>query len=81
MPGILIGIICACALRTSAQDSIPKPNSKIAHLKQSLDQVAPDADQAAALLQTSKDLHYLPGQVVALCELAGVYDGDRKSVV
>lgn len=61
--------------QANAQDSIPKPNSGIERIKQSLDQVAPDADQAAALLQTSKDLNYLPGQVVALCQLAGIYDG------
>jgi len=69
-------------LRANAQDSIPElpqgsSNHNIRHLKQSFDHAVMDADHATALLQASKDLHYLPGQVVALCDLAGIYDGQQ----
>jgi len=66
-------------MQANAQDSIPKPNSGITRLKQSLDQVVTDADQVKAMLQSSKDLKYLPGQVVALCQLAGIYDGQQTA--
>src|SRR4051812_3625882 len=66
----VMGLACwVSPMRVNAQDSIPKSNSGITRLKQSLDQVVTDADQVKALLQTSKDLNYLPGQVVALCQL------------
>lgn len=78
--GILIGAVCVFhPIRTNAQDTIPKSNSSIAALKQSLGQMVTDAGQAAALLQTAKDLDYLPGQVVALCQLAGIYDGQQPA--
>lgn len=64
-------------MRVNAQDTIPASNKNIEYLKQSLDQVATDAKQANALLQSSKDLNYLPGQVVALCQLAGFNDSEQ----
>src|SRR3569833_345596 len=67
------------SMQTSAQDTIPKSNRVIKQLKQSLGQVITDAGQAAALLQTSKELHYLTGQVVALCQLAGINDGQQAA--
>jgi two-component system NtrC family sensor kinase len=78
--GILTGVISMfLPMQANAQDTIPKSNSSIAHLKQSFDRVTNDADQATALLQSSKDLNYLPGQVVALCRLAAIYDGQQPA--
>ena len=69
-------------LQTRAQGNIPdvsqgSSNRKIKQLKQALDLPIVDADNATALLQTAKDVHYLPGQVVALCGLASIYDGQQ----
>ena len=68
----------------NAQDSIPGMlqghlNPAIQRLKQSLDRAIgeSDAGQVLALLQIAKDQRYVPGQVVALCELAAVYDGQQ----
>jgi two-component system NtrC family sensor kinase len=85
IPGILIGtLLFFCPLQSDAQDSIsglPQVtlNPAIQQLKQSVDHEIADADRdhVTALLQTAKDQHYLPGQVVALCELASVYDGQQ----
>jgi signal transduction histidine kinase len=81
--GILIStVLFFHPLLTNAQDSIPQlpqgsSNRNIQLLKQSFEHEVADAGHATALLQTSKDLHYLPGQVVALSQLAVIYDGQR----
>lgn len=83
---ILIGAMCFFRpLQVSAQDdSIPgmpqvSTNPNIERLKQSLKRAIADADpdHVTVLLQTAKGQHYLPGQVVALCELAAIYDGQK----
>ena len=81
--GILIGTaLFFYPLWTNAQDSIPElprgsSNGDIQRLKQSFEQEVTDAGHVTALLQTSKDMHYVPGQVVALSQLAVIYDGQR----
>jgi len=78
--GLLLGVAFVFSpVQVNAQDTIPKSNNATTRLKQSLDQVVTDADQAKALLQTAKELNYLPGQVVALCQLAGIYDGEQAA--
>ena len=83
---IFIGALCfSRPLEVAAQDSIPEPphfssNHSISHLKRSFDHRGIDADEASGLLQASKDLNYVPGQIVALCQLATVYDAQQPDL-
>jgi len=79
---LLIVLFFYMPLPGKAQDSIPKPpgfvpNRDIGKLKHALDRINNDANTTQSLLETARGLNYLPGQVVALCNLAGIYDGQK----
>ena len=82
---ICCALLFALPLSSLAQDTIPKPprvsgfRGPIGRLKGSLSKPNTDADNVASLLQTAKDLNYLPGQVVALCQLAFIHDETLSS--
>ena len=50
---------------------------EISELKISLSRRIKDADDATELLQKAKTLNYIPGQVVALCDLAAIDDEEK----
>lgn len=68
-------------LLSNGQDSVPRftpppPNHDIERLKHSLSRPVNDEATAESLLEKAQELNYLPGQVVALCNLASINDGE-----
>ena len=83
---LVVTLLFLIPLYTNAQNGAPTPelppgnvNHAVQRLKHAIESAAAEADgeQVTALLQTAKDQHYLPGQVVVLCELAGINDGQQ----
>jgi len=79
-------LLLFCSPYADAQNTPPglsqsTLNSAIQQLKQSLDRAIGNADRdnIMTLLQTAKEQHYQPGQVVALCELAVINDEQQAN--
>lgn len=82
----MVAILFAVPQSVFAQDTVSKAsntasNIAIASLQRSLTREVKTAEDAKALYETARKLKYQAGQVVALCQLAIVYDRQQQAAL
>jgi two-component system NtrC family sensor kinase len=82
----MVAILFAAPQFVFAQDTVSKAsntasNIAIASLQRSLTREVKTAEEAKALYETARKLKYQAGQVVALCQLAIVYDRQQQAAL
>jgi len=82
----LASILLGVCLSVHAQDTVSKATtatskSAIASLQRSLTREVKTPEDAKALYETARKLNYKAGQVMALCQLAVVYDRQQQTAL